>query len=309
MRLWQFGRLEGNKIRIKDDIGRRLGLVDGSQAFSTMFRYEQNGRSSYEIVLSTFGPENYRQICDATFVMFDKPGACAQVAKFLGERNVDILNSVSLSVVPDAVMVWKMLVDLSYYGDQESLRAEFEQLKKIKSPKLEKVDRMEIEYSRIGDRYVRGAVPESQIVMTKAIRSKRSMSTINNGSFELPPEFRDALKDIKDGRPLMMIGDTDSWILSISFLDPDSKLVQTKFVVPDKPGSIGCVLGALADHNVNLLAVHTIVTKYYDSMLLEAVADVSQSDVDIGKLNDLVKDSLSKFKGNYELLSMEQIRF
>ncbi len=179
----------------------------------------------------------------------------------------------------------------------------------MKSPKLDKVDRMEIEHSRIGDRYARGAVPESHTVKTRAIRSKKSMSTINNGSFELPSEFRDALKEVKDRQPLMMIGDTDSWVLSITLLDPDSKLVQIKFMVPDRPGSIGCVLGALADHNVNLLAVHTIVTKYYDSMLLEAVADVSKSDVDVGMLNDLVKDSLSKLKGDFELLSMEQVRF
>ncbi len=44
-------------MRIDDDIGQDLGLVNGSQAFSTMFRYDHGTDSSYEIVLSTFGPE------------------------------------------------------------------------------------------------------------------------------------------------------------------------------------------------------------------------------------------------------------
>ncbi|MBM4237102.1 MAG: hypothetical protein FJ151_01285, partial [Euryarchaeota archaeon] len=67
MRLWDFVRMRDSKVKIGEKIGKPLGLVDGSQVFSTVFRYDYNGRSSYEIVLSTFGPENYREICDATF--------------------------------------------------------------------------------------------------------------------------------------------------------------------------------------------------------------------------------------------------
>ena len=96
MQIYDFGRLRGNKVRISESLGRPLGLVDGSQVFSTMFRYDHDGKVSHEIVLSTIGPENYREICNVTFYLIDVPGACAQVAKFLGERNIDILNSVSL---------------------------------------------------------------------------------------------------------------------------------------------------------------------------------------------------------------------
>ncbi len=62
--------------------------------------------------------------------MIDSPGACAQVSKFLSDRNIDILNSVSLSIISNVCMVWKMLADLSYYGEPAELLTDFEALKK-----------------------------------------------------------------------------------------------------------------------------------------------------------------------------------
>ena len=125
MKLWDFGRVKDGKVRIGDKVRQRLGLEDGSQVYSTLFRYEQNGTRGHEIVLSTFGPENYRELCKLTFYMLDAPGSCAQVSKFLSERNIDILNSVSVSMTSDVTMVWKMLVDLSYYGDSTQLQEDF----------------------------------------------------------------------------------------------------------------------------------------------------------------------------------------
>jgi predicted amino acid-binding ACT domain protein len=163
MRLWQFGRLRGNKIKIDEELGQALGLVNGSQVFSAMFRYEHGDSTSYELVLSTFGPENYRQLCQLTIQMIDRPGACAQAAKFLADRNVDILNSVSLSNITGVSMTWKMLADLSYYGEPDDLKAEFEVLKRSRASSVDLVDMLDIAVSHIADRYNKGAAGSTTV--------------------------------------------------------------------------------------------------------------------------------------------------
>lgn len=308
MRLWKFGRLHGSKIKIDERIRESLGLVDGSQVFSTLFRYQYNGSKSYEIVLSTFGPENYQRLCQATFYMLDVPGACASIAGFLGERNIDILNSISLSMISDVCMVWKMLIDLSYYGDEEMLKSEFDRLKAEGAPELEKVDAMEIEPSRIADRYIKGMVPESSSVRTKLIRKQSDFpSFIKNGEYEIPESYLEDIDNLQDYHPFMMVGDTDSWILSITFLKPETKLIEIGFIIPDRPGAIKTVTQRLADLNINLLTVYTKVLVYYEKMTLLVVADISRCPLEFNELKDELESFIESLPKGYLLESYRQI--
>ncbi|HUV23961.1 MAG TPA: hypothetical protein VMW26_00875 [Methanomassiliicoccales archaeon] len=310
MRLWDFGRLHGNKVKISDELGSPLGLVDGSQVFSTVFRYSYNGSKSYEIVLSTFGPENYRRICQATFYMLDAPGACASISKFLGERNIDILNSVSLSMISNVCMVWRMLIDLSYYGDEEDLEAEFEKLKMEGVPQLEKVDALEIEPSRISDRYTKGVAPASSSVRTKVVRKPtKTPSRIKDGWFEIPQDHLEMFDDLREDQPLMMVGDTDSWVLSITFLKPETELVEIGFVIPDRPGAINEITEELARQNINLVSVYTKVLVYYERMTLVVVSDISKCPMEVEDLKSSLETYISALRGNYELSSFTKIDF
>jgi hypothetical protein len=117
MKLWDFGRMESGRVKISPKVGEPLGLVDGSEVFSSMFKYEYGKKEAFEIVLSPFGPENYREIAYVTIQVRDEPGALAQASRFLKSLNVDILNSETVSSIPKAVMIWEMLVDLSFFGD------------------------------------------------------------------------------------------------------------------------------------------------------------------------------------------------
>jgi predicted amino acid-binding ACT domain protein len=308
MRLWQFGRLRGNKIKIDEELGQALGLVNGSQVFSTMFRYDYNALSSYELVLSTFGPENYRQLCQLTIHMIDRPGACAQASKFLAERNVDILNSVSLSTISGVSMTWKMLADLSYYGEPADLKGEFDALKKSRSSTVDMVDTMDIQISHIADRYNKGAAADSRTVKTKLINRKHKVPTlISNGEFEVPAEFLAELKDVKDGQPLMMVGDMDSYVLSITLMDAKAKLVRASLVIPDKPGAISRVADILGKHSVNIVSLQSEVLVFYESMTLDIIADISKCDLDTEKLRSSLDDVLALQKGKYFVDDLQTI--
>lgn len=308
MRLWQFGRLRGNKIKIDEELGQALGLVNGSQVFSTMFRYDYNSLSSYELVLSTFGPENYRQLCQVTIHMIDRPGACAQASKFLAERNVDILNSVSLSTISGVSMTWKMLADLSYYGEPAELRAEFDGLKTTRSSTVDMVDTMDIQISHIADRYNKGAAADSRTVKTKLIKRKYKVPTlISNGEFEVPEEFLAELKDVKDGQPLMMVGDMDSYVLSITLMDAKAKLVRASLVIPDKPGAISRVADIMGKHNVNIVSLQSEVLVFYESMTLDIIADISKCDLDTEKLRTSLEEVLALQKGKYFVDDLQTI--
>jgi predicted amino acid-binding ACT domain protein len=308
MKVHDFGRIRGSKIKIGERTGQPLGLVDGSQVFSTMFRYQFNGKGSYEIVLSTFGPENYREICTLTFYMLDTPGACASVAKFLGQRNIDILNSVSLSMISNVTMVWRMLVDLSYFGDQAALREEFDTLKRQKAMALQKVDAMEIEASNISERFTKGLVVPG--VQTKAVRKTgKTPSIIRDGEFEVPAEYLKLLEGVKDGDPVMMVSDADSWVLSLTFLDPALRLMEIEFNIPDKPGAIYEITDALSGMDINLLSVSTKVLVYYDRMTLGLITDVSRCKCDQAALKAELEGLLGQLKGKYELVRYSPIGF
>src|SRR5512136_139945 len=152
--------MEEGRIKIIQKLGEPLGLVDGSEVFSSMFKYEINGKSSYEIVISPFGPENYREIGYVTFQVRDEPGALAQAAQFMKTRNIDILNSETVSSVPNVMMAWEMLADLSFFGDSLSLKKEFDDAKAAGDPSVTMVDCISVEASDLATRYTRGAAVE-----------------------------------------------------------------------------------------------------------------------------------------------------
>ncbi len=305
MKLWDFGRMESGKIRISEKIGEPLGLVDGSEVFSSMFKYESNGRSSYEIVLSPFGPENYREIAYVTFQVRDEPGALAQAALFLKTRNIDILNSETVSSLPNVAMIWEMLADLSFFGDSLSLKREFDDAKARSDPLLSMVDCLCVEVSDLATRYTRGAAVENDKIKTKALRkTEKKASLIKNGVFELPQAYVNFLG--RDSSPIMLIGEPDSWILSIAFLNDDSKLVKLRIDIPDRPGAVHEVMRMLGDEGINVLAGYTNVLVYYERMSCDLVIDIRKAGR--ADLVEKLKDKVGQLGPAFKLVSSESVR-
>jgi hypothetical protein len=276
MKLWDFGRMESGRVIISPKVGEPLGLVNGSEVFSSMFKYECGEKEAYEIVLSPFGPEDYREIAYVTIQIRDEPGALSQASQFLKSLNIDILNSETVSSIPNAVMIWEMLVDLSFFGDSSSLKNEFEKAKTAADPSLSLVDCLYVESSDIATRYTRGASLDSSAVKTRALRkTEKNASIIEDGAFELPQAYRNFLG--RDSSPVMLIGDPDSWILSVVFLDDGTKLFKIKVDLPDRPGSVHEVMKALGDESINVVAGYTNVLVYYERMTCELVIDLKGS--------------------------------
>ena len=308
MKLWDFGRMESGKIKISQKVGEPLGIVDGSEVFSSMFKYEIDGKSSYEIVLSNFGPENYREIAYVTFQVRDEPGALAQAANFLKTRNVDILNSETVSSVPNVVMVWEMLVDLSFFGDSLSLKKDFDDAKTGNDPNLAMVDCLCVEASDLATRYTRGAAVENEKIKTKALRkTEKKASIIKNGIFELPQAYVNFLG--KASAPIMLIGEPDSWILSIAFLNDDSKLMKLCIDLPDRPGAIHEIMKALGGEGINVLAGYTNVLVYYERMSCDLVVDVRSASVGAkGDIVEVLKTRIPGLGPAFKLVSSESVK-
>lgn len=308
MKLWDFGRMEDGKIKISPKVGDPLGLVDGSEVFSSMFRYEIDGKSSHEIVLSPFGPENYREIAYVTFHVRDEPGALAQAAGFLKTRNIDILNSETVSSIPNVVMIWEMLVDLSFFGDSLALKKEFDDAKGRGDAGLSMVDCICVEVSDLATRYTRGIATENSKVRTKALRkTEKKASIIKDGTFELPQAYVNFLG--KSSSPIMLIGEPDTWILSIAFLHDDAKLMKLNIDLPDRPGAIYDIMKTLGSESINVLAGYTNVLVYYERMTCEFVIDVRAALVKSKDLMDVLKTKISALGPSFRLVDSSQIKF
>ncbi len=305
MKLWDFGRMEKGKIRISPKIGEPLGLVDGSEVFSSMFKYEANGKSSYEIVLSNFGPENYREIAYVTFQVKDAPGALAQAAQFMKTRNIDILNSETVSSIPNVAMIWEMLADLSFFGDSLALKKEFDDAKHAGDANLSMVDCLCVEASDLATRYTRGAAIDTEKIKTKALRkTEKKASMIKDGAFELPQAYLNFLG--RDSAPIMLIGEPDTWILSIAFLNDDVVLHKLSVDLPDRPGAIYEVMKALGEESINVLAGYTNVLVYYERMTCDLVVDVRGSKLR-GDMQ-AAKDMIAALGPGFKLTEISSIR-
>ena len=308
MKLWDFGRMENGRIKISKKVGEPLGLVDGSEVFSSMFKYEIDGRSSFEIVLSPFGPENYREIAYVTFQVRDEPGALAQAAQFLKTRNIDILNSETVSSVPNIMMVWEMIVDLSFFGDSLALKKEFDDSKAAKDSGVSMVDCLCVETSDIATRYSRGAAYDNDKIKTKALRkTEKKASMIKGDQFELPQAYLNFLG--KDSAPIMLIGEPDSWILSIAFLNDDARLMRLCVDIPDRPGAIYEVMKVLGDEELNVIAGYTNVLVYYERMTCEVVIDVRAAAVKAkADIEDVLKKRIGSLGPQFCMVSVESIK-
>jgi len=301
--------MTSGRIKISPKVGEPLGLVDGSEVFSSMFKYEAGGKEAYEIVLSPFGPENYREIAYVTIQVKDEPGALAQAAQFLKSLNVDILNSETVSSIPNAVMIWEMLVDLSFYGDSSSLKREFDEAKAAKDPSLRLVDCLAVESSNLATRYTQGASMDSDSIKTKALRkTEKKASIIENGSFELPMAYVNFLG--KDSAPIMLIGDPDAWVLSAVFLDDDTNLCKLKVDLPDRPGALHDIMKVLGEESLNVIAGYTNVLVYYERMTSDLVVDMRRSKArTCEELHNTLGDKISSLGPQFSLVGASAISF
>jgi predicted amino acid-binding ACT domain protein len=308
MKLWDFKMMRDGKIPIGEKIADMLGILDDSEVFTTMFKYEGEGRTSYEVVVSPFGPENYRELCYVTFQVSDQPGSLAQCAKFLKGRNIDILNSESIAFMPSILMKWIMLVDLSFYGDRKNLEREFKEMKEARDSSLSHVDSMKTEPSNLAERYTKGSAPGNPRVATRVLRKMEKKSgLLKGGVLELPEAYLNFFG--RKDSPVMLIGDTTSWVLSISFLDEKTKLWRMKFDIPDKPGSVYEISNAMANEDINILAGYTLVLVYYQKMLFEIVADISKGKHGSGDFRKFLGEKTSALGKDYSVTSAEEVSF
>ncbi|MGE4274520.1 MAG: ACT domain protein [Candidatus Methanomethylophilaceae archaeon] len=303
MKLWDFRKMEGSRIAIDKDIGEAAGLVDGSQVYSTLFKYEEGNVKKYEMILSTYAPENYRTLSQITFYMRDVPGSTAQAAKFLGDRGINILNSVSMNVISDVGIVWKMLVDLGFAGEIDLIKEGFQELARRNDPSISKLDHIEVQSSDIGRIFSRSI---NSGLGGKVEQMRGGPMVLSNGGFDLSRDYGAYLDELRECTA-MVVAVPESWLLSITFLREETHLVGMRFSIPDSPGSIHRVTQALSDLDVNLVSVFTKVMVSYEKMAMEIVADSNGYERDSEQLKDEIEAMLVYLNGPYILEEFSEI--
>ncbi|MBO4763820.1 MAG: hypothetical protein J5485_04305 [Candidatus Methanomethylophilaceae archaeon] len=150
MKVWEFAKVKGSRIKVDNWMSDTMGLVDRGCVYSTLFKHPDQGPKDYEIILSMFPQENYRTLTHITMYLDDVPGSSAQAARFLAEKEINILNSVSLNGISDTVIVWKMMADLNFAGEGDMILETFESLKNKGDPSVSKIRRIDIKPAEIG---------------------------------------------------------------------------------------------------------------------------------------------------------------
>lgn len=303
MKMWDFRKLRGSRVVIDKDISEAIGLVNGSQVYSTLFRYEQDGPKKYELILSTYAPENYRTLSQITFYMRDVPGATAQAAKFLGDRGINILNSVSMNVISDVGIVWKMLVDLGFAGEVSLIKNGFQELARRNDPSVSKLDHIEVQSSDIGRIFSRSI---NSGLGGKMEQMRGGPMMMDDNGFDLSRDYTEFLDELKECTT-MIVAVPESWLLSVTFLRKETRLLSMRFCIPDSPGSIYRVTQVLSDLDVNLVSVFTKVVVSYESMTMEIVADIGANPRDPVELRREIDAALVYLNGPYDLTTFEEL--
>lgn len=303
MKVWKFAKMDGSRIRIDDRLASDMGLVDGGCVYSTLFRYSDCGPKEYELILSMYPQENYRTLTHITIYMQDVPGATAQAAAFLGKRNVNILNSISLNAISDTVIIWKMLVDLSFSGEADIIIETFNEMKSGNDESVSKLDHVETKPADIG-RVFRS---EASMNKNKSEVRRGTPATITDNTFDVSKEYNDILNEF-DGSDVLITVDPESWILSITFFKKNVKLIKMGFEIPDCPGSIGQIVGFISGKGVNLVSVFSKVKICYQTMSLEMVADLHPSGISMDELKSTIENNLDNMNGIFELKEYRLLR-
>ena len=295
MKVWEFVKVDGSCVKIDSRLRSAIGLEDGGHVYSTLFEYKGDGAKGYELILSSFPQENYRTLTHVTIYMRDVPGATAQAAEFLGSRTVNILNSTSLNAISDTAIMWKMLVDLSFAGEADILTETFNALKASNDPSVSKLNHIEIKPTDIGRVFRSKSVSSNKVEVRQG-----APVTMKGDSFDTSAEYSDVLTDI-NGTTAMLVVDPETWMLSITLLKKDTKLVNMTFSIPDCPGSIQQVVDHLASENINLISVFSKVKICYQTMTLEISADMGTGRLSAEEMKKELPEALARMNGVFEL--------
>ncbi len=301
MKFWEFTKVKGTKIEIDKWLSDTMGLMNGGCVYSTLFRYTGEGPKDCEIILSMFPQENYHTLTYITFYMKDVPGSSAQASKFLSDREINILNSVSLNGISDTVIIWKLMADLSFAGEADLLLEDLEKRKAAEDPSVSFIDHITIKPAEIGRMF--RSDPEYH---TKEEVRRAEPRTFEHGTFDISLGYGDILKNA-DGRDVMLVADAESWVLSITFFKPDTHLINLLFEVPDNPGSLQQIFDLLAQRNLNLISVFSKVKICYQRMLVELVADVGQTKTTAKELRETLPKELEKLNGIFTLEELKEL--
>lgn len=294
MKNWEFGKIIDNGITITNRLSDMMGMVEGGCVYSTLFEYTDDGPKKYELILSMYPQENYRTLTNITFYMKDVPGSSAQAAKFLGERGINILNSISLDGISDTIIIWKMLADLSFAGEISILKDRFESLKDDDDPSVSLIDHMEIKPADIG------RVFRTEANVEKVELRRGAPVTLSDGKYDVSIEYGDILKDV-DGKNTLIIADIGSWIMSVTIFKDRTRLKKIKVEIPDCPGSIAQCLTWIASQNINLVSVFSKVKICYQTMTLDLVADFAKCDMGRDEFENALKAAFENMNGIFTL--------
>lgn len=301
MKSWEFTRIRDNKIKIDRWLAGIMGLMEGGYVYSTLFKYPEKGPKRYELLISMYPQENFRTMCQINVYMEDIPGSTVQSAKFISDQGVNILNSVSLNGISDTTIIWNIMGDLNFAGEGDIIKERFAGLKAAGDPSVDKIKYISIKPANIGRIFRK----ESEGVVKEELRHGAPV-TLTDGSFDLGVEYGDILTDV-DGTEVMITVDPSSWLVSVVFFKKDTNLVEINMTIPDCPGTINRALEIVAKSNINLISVFSKIVIAYQTMSLEIVADMKNSNVPHEKLKEEIENYFSGLNGIYELNSIRKL--
>lgn len=302
MKSWEFTKIKDNKIKIDKWLAGVMGLVEGGYIYSTLFEYPEKGPKRYELILSMYPQENFRTLTHINIFMEDVPGSTVQSAKFLSDQGVNILNSVSLNGISDTTIIWSIMAELNFAGEGEIIKERFSALKEANDPSVEKIRYISIKPAKIGRIFRK----ESDSGTVKEELRHGAPVTFTDGTFDLSVEYGDVLTDINDTEVMLTL-DMSSWIVSIVFFKPDTELIEVNMKIPDCPGSINKALDVIAKTNINLISVFSKIMIAYQTMSLEIVADMKNSNIKYEDLPTVIREYYTGLKGVYELENIRKL--
>jgi len=298
MKNWEFTKIEDNKIHMDKWLTDIMGLVEGGYIYSSLFKHPEKGPKRYELILSMYPHENFRNLTRIDVYMEDVPGATVQSAKFLAGQGINILNSVSLNGISETTIIWNIMCELNFAGEGEIIKERFSKLKAENDPSVSLIRYISIKPANIGRMFRK----ESEGQVKEEVRHG-SPTTFHSGTFDLNVEYGDILNDV-EGTEVMIIVDPSSWLVSVVFFKPDTKLIKVNINIPDCPGSIDVALAPLAREKINIVSIFSKVVISYQAMSLEVVADMKHSGMTVAELRKKLDSYLSEQNGIFEVVDI-----
>jgi hypothetical protein len=300
---------EDRSISIPSEMAEVLGFEDGTTIYfhlieSIYYTFEGEERGEYKVLVSSINPQSWPKLHNLEFSLGDEPGSLATLMDILGEKGISVQLGESRTTLYGVRAELSVVAEFRGYENKidhlnreigeamernPALRRRLKPKKVIGSKEIWVTGELSPlhEYTRDIE-YAPGMGGKPGRDRAMPMPPGEQFNNVQNGRLILPnfiirqlnEQFglpKAGCESVTGGCCVIMVGNFDTKLLTLTFPQPGARLAQIVFHIKDEPGAMGQIARFLWKKSANLLETRVRTLVYADHAVWKVITDLRQS--------------------------------